>query len=193
MCSRVDYYLQLNSLKYNVDNQILVARGGQLSSVKRLIIFFVGQNILLGTPFCVYLRNLVQVVPVQPRITIIFLVVLLIFISNVRLYTFMASFPDYSLQLSLLRLLTIIVVGYIIQRNLLYINFWTSFLSRLLLSYTVATSIDHLVPFTILQSVQRDSAWLLVSSLGCRVYLLTRIQRSPEFIFFPLGNFLSFP
>ena len=193
MCSRIDHCLQLNSLEYNIDNQMFVARGGQLSYIKRFIIFFVSQNIFLGASFRVYLGNLVQVVPAQPRATIVFLVVPLIFIGNVRLYTFVTSFPDYSLQLSLLGLLAVIVVGYIVQRNFLYINLWTSFLFRLFLSYTVATSIDHLVPFTILWSVQRDLAWLLVGGLGCRVYLLTRVQRPSEFIFFPLGNFLSFP
>ena len=192
MYSRIDYYLQLNSLQYNIDNQMLVARSGQLSSIKRSIIFFVSQNILLGTSFRGYIGNLVQVVPVQPRTTIIFLVVLLIFIGNVRLYTFITSFPDYSLQLSFFGLLAIIVVGCIIQRNLLYINLWTSFLSRLLLSYTVATLIDYLVVLTISQSIQRNLSWLLVGSPGYCVYLLTRIQRPSELVFFPLGNFLSF-
>ena len=193
MCSRIDYCLQFNPLKYNIDNQVLVARSGQLSSIKRFIIFLVGQNVLLGTSFRGYLGNLVQVVPAQPRTTIIFFVVLLSSIGNVRLYTFMASFSDYSLQLPFSGLLAIIVVDYVIQRDLLYINLWTFLLSYLFLTYTVAAPINHLVPFTILQSIQRDLSWLLVGSPSRRVYLLTRIQRPSEFIFFSLGNFPSFP
>ena len=192
MCSRIDYCLQLNPLEYNVNNYVFVARSSQLPGIKGFIVFVVSQNVLLGTPSFGYLGNLVQVVLAQPRTIIIFLVILLSLVGNVRLYTFIASFSNYSLQLSFFGLLAIIVVGYIIQRNLLYINLQTFLLSRLFLSYTVTTPIDYLIPFTISRSIQRNLSQLLVGSPSRRIYLLTRIQRPSEFIFFPLSNFPSF-